>query len=135
MEFRFPFSQSHSALCRLTLGVSLGSPNRACPSSRDEFGFLQSLFHHAQAVGYSQSWSLEPVPAQASAQDANAEAHYLLHSTQGLVCSYRPEEQMLSCLEFCLDTDCFLGLPSRVEHISTKSFPLGCPCLPGFLRN
>ncbi|KAI2648645.1 ORF V: Enzymatic polyprotein [Labeo rohita] len=32
----------------------------------------------------------------------------------------------------CLDTDCFFSLPSRVEHISTKSSPLACPCPPRF---
>ncbi len=31
---------------------------------------------------------------------------------------------------FCLDRDRFFGLPLRAKHISKKSSPSGCPCLP-----
>ncbi len=74
--------------------------NIACPSSRDEFGFLQSLFHRTQEVTANPgSASLESVPAQAYVQDADAETHPFLHSTPGLVCRYRPEGRILSCLD------------------------------------
>ncbi|KAL0153622.1 hypothetical protein M9458_051102, partial [Cirrhinus mrigala] len=41
----------------------------------------------------------EPVPSQATVQDADSEAHFVVHSSPGLVCSHRPEGCVLLCLD------------------------------------
>ncbi len=77
--------------------------NRAGPSSRDEAGVLQPLLHRTQERRWSLanpgSASLEPGPAQAPVQDADAQAHDQMHPAPGLVCSDRPEGCLLSCFD------------------------------------
>ncbi len=74
------------------------------------------------------SASLEPGPAQAPVQDADAQVHDQMHPAPGLVCSDRPEECMLSCFDSSatqtVPTVCVRG-PG-----STGSSPSGSSCLP-----
>ncbi len=74
--------------------------NRAGPSSRDEAGVLQPLLHRTQERWWPSanpgSASLEPGFAQAPVQDADAQAHDLMHPAPGLVCSDRPEGRLIS---------------------------------------
>ncbi|XDV19482.1 hypothetical protein PO909_024947 [Leuciscus waleckii] len=74
--------------------------------------------------------AFESGPAHAPVQNAHAETHFRMHPSPGLVCSDRPEGRVLSKSRFFLDTDRFFGLLSRVERISTKSYPSGWPCRP-----
>ncbi|KAL0150144.1 hypothetical protein M9458_054571 [Cirrhinus mrigala] len=89
--------------------------NRACPSSRDEIGMLQSLFHHTKeelwVTNHPGPSSSELVPSQGAVQDVNLKAHSLFHSSPGLVRSHRAEGRVLSCLD-----------PSSTQTISSLCF-------------
>ncbi len=108
--------------------------NRAGPSSRDEAGVLQTLLYRTQERWWPStnpgSASLEPGFTQAPVQDADAQAHYQMHSAPGLVCSDRPE----GCLLSCFDPSATQTVPTvfrlNVGHGSTGSSPSGSPCLP-----
>ncbi|CAM4661540.1 unnamed protein product [Leuciscus chuanchicus] len=77
--------------------------DRAGPSSRYEDRLLQPVLHCTQ-----ERWWVttnlgparpEPVPSQATVQDAYAETHFQMHPSPRLVCSDRPEGRVLSCLD------------------------------------
>lgn len=71
-------------------------------SSRHEVRLLQPLLHSTQEDRWVTAnpgpACLEPSSAQTPIQDANAQAHFRMHSSDGLVCSDRPEGRVLSCL-------------------------------------
>ncbi len=101
--------------------------DRAGPSCRYEVRVLQPLLHCTQEKRWVTtdlgSASFESEPSQATVQDAHAETHFRVHPSPRLVCSDRPEGRVLLCT-----------LRSRVEHISTRSYPSGWPCLPASSR-
>ncbi len=77
--------------------------NQASPSSQGEVGVLQPLLHRTQEMWWPStnpgSAIFEPGFTQAPIQDADAQAHYQMHPTPGLVCSDRPKGCLLSCFD------------------------------------
>ncbi len=78
--------------------------------------------------------SLEPGSAQTPVQDVNAKTDFRVHPSPRLVCSDRPEGRVTFMSRFSPDTGHSYGLRSRIERISTRSYPSGCPCRLASLR-
>ncbi len=93
-------------------------------------GGLRPILDHAR---------LEPGPAQAPVQDADAQAHDQMHPAPGLVCSDRPEGCLLSCFDTSADrsilsqtvpTVCVRGWGMAVQGPPLRALPVpgGRPC-------
>ncbi len=108
--------------------------NRASPFSRDEAEVLRPLLHRTQESRWPSAnprfVSLESDPSHAPVQDADAEAHYQMHPTPGLVCSDRPEGRLLSCLDSPspVPTIYIRGSGMAVQGPPLRAFPVP-PCL------
>ncbi|KAL0152957.1 hypothetical protein M9458_051735 [Cirrhinus mrigala] len=59
-----------------------------------------------------------------------SKAHPLMHSSPGLVYSHRPKGCVLSCLDFYLDTDCFVRFAFKGRAYQYKVLPFGWALSP-----